>query len=107
MVLITTSTLLGVEVQMNLLKNESTGSNTKVPAVGSSIKVIETTDDTDFICKNYVLKTKGVGYEIKEIITKTLLKEGGSVGAYQNTETGVQSLTVCGQKLWRISLIIL
>ncbi len=115
MVLITASTLFGVEVQMNLLKDESTGSNTKVPAgtgqafkdgelfynaipstpaVGSSIKVIETTDDTDFICKNYVLKTKGVGYEIKEIITKTLLKEGGSVGAYQNTETGVQSLMV-------------
>jgi len=115
MILTMTATVFGVEVQMNLLKDESTGSKTKVPAgneqafkdgelfynaipstpaVGSSIKVIETTDDTDFICKQYVLKTKGVGYEIKQIITKTLLKEDGSVGSFQNTETGVQSLMV-------------
>ncbi len=64
------------------------------PAVGSAVKVIETSDDTDFICKNYVLKTKGVGYEIKRIISKTLGKENGSVGCYMNTETGVQSLMV-------------
>ena len=109
------TTIFGVDVQMNLLKNESVGSKTKVPvgneqafkdgelfynaipstpAVGSSIKVIETEDDTDFVCKNYVLKTKGVGYEIKRIITKTLGKEGGSVGCYMNTETGIQSLMV-------------
>jgi len=108
-------TLFGVEVQMNLLKDESPGSNTKVPAgneqafkdgelfynampstpaVGSAIKVIETTDDTDFICKDYQLKTKDIGYEIKQIITKTLKMENGSVCCFLNTETGFQSLVV-------------
>ena len=114
-VLLLTTFVFGVDVQMNLLKSESSASKAKIPAgneqafkngelfynaipstpaAGSSVKVIETSDDTDFVCKNYVLKTKGVGYEIKRIISKTLGKEDGSVGCYLNTESGIQSLVV-------------
>ena len=109
------ATVFGVEVQMNLLKDESTSSNAKVPAgneqafkdgelfynaipstpaVGSSIKVIETTDDTDFICKEYKLKTKGIVYEVKFILTPTLKKENAGVKSFVNTITKEESLVV-------------
>ncbi len=64
------------------------------PGVGSSVKVIETSDHTDFICKTYKLSTKGIVYEIKAILTPTVSKENGKVKSYLNTETKEESLVI-------------
>lgn len=64
------------------------------PGVGSAVKVIESSDDTDFICKMYQLKTQGVVYEIKAILSPTVVKENGKVKTYKNTETGEESIVI-------------
>jgi len=63
------------------------------PSAGTAVKVIETDDDTDFICKIYTL-THNVGSEIREYLLTTVLKENGDVQTPVNTKTGINYLIV-------------
>ncbi len=65
-------------------------------AQGQAIKVIETGDDTDFICKAYELKSQAIGAEIASFIRSTVEKENGTVDVSVNTKTGKEYLIVTG-----------
>lgn len=68
------------------------------PAQGTAVKVIETDDDTDYICKVYKLKTPGIVYEIKELLRPTIDKENGKILSICNAETLEQYLIVTAPK---------
>jgi type II secretory pathway component GspD/PulD (secretin) len=63
------------------------------PAIGNVIKIIDTKDDKDFICKIYKLNSL-TGPEIKEFLKTPVLKENGQVDSTTNTETGDNYLVV-------------
>lgn len=63
------------------------------PAKGSAIKVIDTEDDTDFICKIYKLK-HDIGSELWEFLLTTVAKENGQIDLSVNTVTGVNYLVI-------------
>ncbi len=63
-------------------------------AEGTAVKVIETKDDMDYICKIYELKTPGIVYEIKELLRPTIDKENGKILSICNAETLIQYLIV-------------
>jgi len=64
------------------------------PAQGTAVKVIETKDDTDYICKIYELDTPGIVYEIKELLRPTIDKEDGKILSICNADTLKQYLIV-------------
>lgn len=66
------------------------------PAAGQAVKVIETGDDTDYICKVYELSSKGIAAEIASFIRSTVEKENGSVDVSVNTKTGKEYLIITG-----------
>ncbi len=57
------------------------------PAIGHSYKIINTSNDTDFIIKMYELKNTGIVFEIRDIIIKTAQMEGGTVSTYVDKDT--------------------
>ena len=57
------------------------------PAVGHSYKIINTSNDTDFIIKVYELGNTGIVFEIRDIIIKTAQMEGGTVSTYVDKDT--------------------
>lgn len=57
------------------------------PASGTAVKVIDSKDDTDFICKSYKLKTKGISLELASYLQTTVEKENGKVNVSVNLET--------------------
>lgn len=64
------------------------------PAAGTAVKVIDSKDDTDFICKVYKLKSKGVSAEIASFLRVTVEKENGKVYVSCNTRTGDEYLVI-------------
>ena len=64
------------------------------PAVGHSYKIINTSNDTDFIIKIYELKNTNIAYEVRDIVIKTAQMEGGTVSAYIDTQTGKEYVAV-------------
>lgn len=64
------------------------------PAQGTAVKVIETHDDMDYICRIYELSTPGIVYEIKELLRPTIDKENGKILSICNADTLKQYLIV-------------
>jgi len=64
------------------------------PAQGTAVKVIETKDDMDYICKIYELETPGIVYEIKELLRPTIDKEKGKILSICNADTLKQYLII-------------
>ncbi|MCX7846843.1 MAG: hypothetical protein N2595_02255 [bacterium] len=64
------------------------------PAGGTAVKVIDSKDDTDFICKVYKLKSKGVAAEIASFLRVPVEKENGKVYVSCNTRTGDEYLVI-------------
>ena len=64
------------------------------PAQGTAVKVIETRDDTDYICRIYELSAPGIVYEIKELLRPTIDKENGKILSICNADTLKQYLIV-------------
>lgn len=64
------------------------------PAAGTAVKVIDSKDDTDYICKVYKLKSKGVSAEIASFLRVTVEKENGKVYVSCNTRTGDEYLVI-------------
>lgn len=64
------------------------------PAAGTAVKVIDSKDDTDYICKVYKLKSKGVAAEIASFLRVPVEKENGKVYVSVNTRTGDEYLVI-------------
>jgi len=60
----------------------------------TAVKVIETDDHTDFICKIYKLKTKGVAAELVPYLKTTVEKEKGRIDVSINTATGDEYIII-------------
>ncbi len=64
------------------------------PAPGTAVKVIETKDDTDYICRTFRLKTRGISAELASYLRTTVEKENGKVDVSVNTKTGEEFLII-------------
>ncbi|HQL09805.1 MAG TPA: type II and III secretion system protein [Lentisphaeria bacterium] len=64
------------------------------PAAGTAVKVIDSKDDMDYICKVYKLKSKDVSAEIASFLRVTVEKEGGTVYVSVNTRTGDEFIMI-------------
>lgn len=64
------------------------------PAVGQSLKVVESNDDTDYIVKAFKMKNPGIVYEIRAILERTVQKEGGKMKSIVNKVNGDEYLVV-------------
>ena len=64
------------------------------PAVGQAIKVVESNDDTDYIVKAFKMKNKGIVYEIRSILERTIQKENGKSKSIVNNVNGDEFLIV-------------
>ncbi|MCK5852386.1 hypothetical protein KAH27_05075, partial [bacterium] len=64
------------------------------PAVGSAVKVIDSKDDMDYICRTYKLKTKGISAELASYLRTTVEKEKGKVDVSVDTNTGVEYIVI-------------
>jgi len=61
---------------------------------GTAVKVIETDDHTDFICKIYQLNTKGIAAEVASYFRTTVSKKQGNIDVSVNTKTGIEYISV-------------
>ena len=64
------------------------------PAVGQAIKVVESNDDTDYIVKAFKMKHKGIVFEIRTILERTIQKENGKSKSIVNNINGDEYLIV-------------
>jgi type II secretory pathway component GspD/PulD (secretin) len=64
------------------------------PAQGTAVKVIDSKDDTDFICKIYKLKSKDVAAEIASYLRTPVAKENGEVNVSVNLKTGDEYIII-------------
>jgi len=64
------------------------------PAQGTAVKVIESTDDMDYLIKVYELKTPGIVWEIRAFLYPTINKENGTIRTSHNVNTGKEYLVI-------------
>ncbi len=64
------------------------------PAQGTSVKVIESVDDTDYLIKVYELQTPDIVYEIRAFLQPTIEKEKGKIKTSHNVDTGKEYLVI-------------
>jgi len=57
-------------------------------AVGSAVKVIDSKDDKDYVCKTYKLKTKGIAVELASFLQTTIDLENGKINVSVDVNTG-------------------
>ncbi len=66
----------------------------QTPAIGTSLKIIDSKKDTDYLLKTYKLKTKGVADEIAQYLRTAVTKEQGLVEVSVNTKSGEEYILV-------------
>ena len=64
------------------------------PAVGTAVKVIDSKDDKDYVCKTYKLKTKGIASELASFLQTTIAKEGGNLNVSVDLQTGDEYIVI-------------
>ena len=64
------------------------------PAIGTAVKVIDSKDDKDYICKTYKLKTKGIAAELGSFLQTTIDKEDGSINISVDLKTGDEYIII-------------
>lgn len=63
-------------------------------AVGSAVKVIDSKDDKDYVCKTYKLKTKGIALELASYLQTTVALEQGTLNVSVDLKTGDEYIVV-------------
>ena len=66
----------------------------QTPAIGTSLKIIDSKKDTDYLIKTYKLKTKGIADEIAQYLRTAVTKEQGKVEVSTNDKTGDEFILV-------------
>ncbi|MFZ2657057.1 MAG: type II and III secretion system protein [Victivallales bacterium] len=66
----------------------------QTPAIGTSLKIIDSKKDTDYLIKTYKLKTKGISDEIAQYIRTVVTKEQGKVEVSTNDKSGDEFILV-------------
>ncbi len=66
----------------------------QTPAIGTSLKIIDSKKDTDYLIKTYKLKTPGVSDEIAQYLRTVVTKEQGKVEVSVNPKTRQEYLLV-------------
>ena len=64
------------------------------PAVGTAVKVIDSKDDKDYVCKTYKLKTKGIASELASFLQTTIAKEQGNLNVSVDLKTGDEYIVI-------------
>ena len=64
------------------------------PAKGTAVKVIDSRDDKDYVCKTYKLKTKGIALELASYLQTTVNLEQGSVNVSVDLKTGTEYIII-------------
>ncbi len=64
------------------------------PGPGSTVKVIDSKDDKDYVCKTYKLKTKGIALELASYLQTTIALEQGSLNVSVDKKTGDEYIVV-------------
>ncbi len=66
----------------------------QTPAIGTSLKIIDSKKDTDYLLKTYKLKTKGIADEIAQYLRTAVTKEQGKVEVSVNEKSGEEFILV-------------
>ncbi|MFA6294684.1 MAG: hypothetical protein WC637_23025, partial [Victivallales bacterium] len=66
----------------------------QTPAIGTSLKIIDSKKDTDYLIKTYKLKTKGISDEVAQYLRTVVTKEQGKVEVSTNEKTGDEFVLV-------------
>jgi len=64
------------------------------PAIGTAVKVIDSKDDKDYVCKTYKLKTKGIALELASFLQTTVAKEQGTLNVSVDINTGDEYIII-------------
>lgn len=64
------------------------------PARGSSVKVIDSKDDKDYIVKTFKLKTKGIALELASYLQTTVALEQGQINVSVDVKTGDEYIVI-------------
>jgi type II secretory pathway component GspD/PulD (secretin) len=64
------------------------------PATGSAVKVIDSKDDKDYVCKAFKLKTKGIAFELASFLQTTVDLEQGQIDVSVDAETGNEYIVI-------------
>jgi type II secretory pathway component GspD/PulD (secretin) len=59
----------------------------QTPAIGTSLKIIDSKKDTDYLIKTYKLKTAGISDEVAQFLRTVITKEQGKVEVSENPKT--------------------
>ena len=66
----------------------------QTPAIGTSLKIIDSKKDTDYLIKTYKLKTKGIADEVAQYLRTVVTKEQGKVEVSVNEKSGEEFVLV-------------
>jgi type II secretory pathway component GspD/PulD (secretin) len=66
----------------------------QTPAIGTSLKIIDSKKDTDYLIKTYKLNTKGISDDVAQYLRTVVSKEQGKVEVSVNTKSGEEFVLV-------------
>ena len=66
----------------------------QTPAIGTSLKIIDSKKDTDYLIKTYKLKTKGISDEVAQYLRTVVTEEQGKVEVSVNEKSGEEFILV-------------